>query len=582
MLVPAQSLPARAHAVLVATTPSNGALLTEAPEEVRLEFNEPVEIALGAVRVFDSSARRIDSGKVTHPEGNPNAVAVKLSPSGAGTYLVAWRVVSSDSHPVSGAFTYSVGRAAPDEQGTSSVEVDFAPDAATAGLYRTVRFAAYTSIVMLIGGCFFLAALWPQGRGTARARRILWGSWVAATLLSIGGVPIHGVYASALPLSSVFRIDVLRSAFSTKLAVLWLARGALLLVSAPLILWLFKEKRDPNENGVEDAGRPHSLWAVSASTVALAIAILTALSGHAGATPPVAVSVFVAALHLLGVSVWVGGLVMLVAVAAFRAKDAELAKLAPAFSTTALWSVGVIFLSGVLQSWRQLGGPAGLYTTYGVLLGAKVVLFAAALFAASASRNWVRSLARRAQDGDAGHAGPDSIDEDRAAQPDAANSGAESTATSAGEAQVALRRQGLTRPVFVEVVIVCAVLLVTAFLVDTEPAKSAISKPFTAEVEGSNFTTIVIADPAKRGANTLHFLALTPEGKPKPVENIRARLTLPSKEIGPLVVEPDFAGVGHYISEGYRIPLSGDWQMEVILRLSPIDEERVVLTVPVR
>ena len=100
---------ALAHARLDSSTPSNDQVLRRAPQQVLLRFSEPVETAFGSVRVIDGAARRVDDARTTRPD--PTAVAVGLpSDLSPGTYTVAWRVVPADSHPVSGAFVFHIGK----------------------------------------------------------------------------------------------------------------------------------------------------------------------------------------------------------------------------------------------------------------------------------------------------------------------------------------------------------------------------------------------------------------------------------------------------------------------------------------
>ena len=73
-----------------------------------LRFDEAVSTLPGSVRVFDSKVERVDSGAVEKPTSD--SVSVGLPDDlGGGTYVVAWRVISADSHPVRGAFAFSIG-----------------------------------------------------------------------------------------------------------------------------------------------------------------------------------------------------------------------------------------------------------------------------------------------------------------------------------------------------------------------------------------------------------------------------------------------------------------------------------------
>ncbi|MEY2416648.1 MAG: copper transport protein [Ilumatobacteraceae bacterium] len=98
-----------AHAELLSSDPQPGAVLDTAPAHITLKFNEPVEISLGAMRLFDGTGASINISTARHPDGQGAAVEVDLPALKNGSYVVDWRVVSADSHPVHAAFTFQVG-----------------------------------------------------------------------------------------------------------------------------------------------------------------------------------------------------------------------------------------------------------------------------------------------------------------------------------------------------------------------------------------------------------------------------------------------------------------------------------------
>ena len=110
-IIIATATPVFAHAVLLQTTPTAGQILLKPPRDVTLRYNEPVEASLGAIRLYDSSGRRIDTGATTKPSAQVVAVPIRTTLR-AGAYVVTWRVISADSHPVQGSFTFQVGTAA--------------------------------------------------------------------------------------------------------------------------------------------------------------------------------------------------------------------------------------------------------------------------------------------------------------------------------------------------------------------------------------------------------------------------------------------------------------------------------------
>ncbi len=102
--------PASAHASLLGSEPTPGGVYSSSPSAVTLRFSEPVEVALGGVRVFAASTEtRVETGAPDHPDGNGSYVTVDLPKLDDGTFVVTWRVISADSHPIEGAFTFQVG-----------------------------------------------------------------------------------------------------------------------------------------------------------------------------------------------------------------------------------------------------------------------------------------------------------------------------------------------------------------------------------------------------------------------------------------------------------------------------------------
>jgi copper transport protein len=81
---------ASAHAYLVSTDPASGAVSKSSPSRVTLVFDEGVATTSGALGVYDSNGRHVDSGVVLRPAGDSVAVAISRVLA-RGTYTVAWR-----------------------------------------------------------------------------------------------------------------------------------------------------------------------------------------------------------------------------------------------------------------------------------------------------------------------------------------------------------------------------------------------------------------------------------------------------------------------------------------------------------
>lgn len=115
--------PASAHAALRGTDPDDGSVVQRAPRHLTLTFTESVGLLDDSFRVFGPDQRRVHTGEAQHADGQSDTARVGLPKKLAqGTYTVAWRVVSADSHPVSGAFTFSVGK-----RSATTAQVDTGP-----------------------------------------------------------------------------------------------------------------------------------------------------------------------------------------------------------------------------------------------------------------------------------------------------------------------------------------------------------------------------------------------------------------------------------------------------------------------
>jgi copper transport protein len=189
--------PVDAHAELISTEPAAGARLDAAPAQVVLRFTESVDVSDDAIEVLSASGDPVDVGDPAHPNGERSSIAVGLPSLDDATYVVSWRVISSDSHPVSGVFTFGVGDAG---AALSDADAQVLANEARAGAgsdrlvgvsYGVVRFAAFAGLVVLIGGAVFAAGWWPASGGDRRARRILAGAWWVALGATVASIPLQ-------------------------------------------------------------------------------------------------------------------------------------------------------------------------------------------------------------------------------------------------------------------------------------------------------------------------------------------------------------------------------------------------------
>ena len=140
--------------------------------------------------------------------------------------------------------------------------------------------------------------------------------------------------------------------------------------------------------------------------------------------------------------------------------------------------------------------------------------------------------------------------------------------------------------VFVEVLGAIAVIVVTALLVNTVPAKTALGQ----ETFGASDVTLksskvwidVAASPGIAGVNDVHVSALTPDGAPLKLAELTVTVDLPGKKIAPINVPLRNLGAGHYVSPGFDFALGGNWRVTALPRLDEINEVTLVGTIGVR
>lgn len=101
-----------AHAKLEQTSPAKGEQLNVAPKEIRLTFNEAVELALARIVVVGPTGEVALAPLELAPRAENVAVARIEGPLQAGTYTVSWQVAGGDSHPIRGEYTFSIATGA--------------------------------------------------------------------------------------------------------------------------------------------------------------------------------------------------------------------------------------------------------------------------------------------------------------------------------------------------------------------------------------------------------------------------------------------------------------------------------------
>jgi copper transport protein len=357
--------PAAAHAELVDSTPENGARLNQAPDQVALEFTESIGLIDEGIRLLDADGQAVET---PDPIADGSTVRWEMPvdlPDGA--YLVNWRVLSGDSHPVAGAFSFGVG----DDVTVEPVVAD-APAAFDAPWPVIVaRFGGYLGFTVLTGAIVFALACWKPARDHSRTQTLLRTGFVVALLSTILGLLLQGPYAAGQPLTRLFDRALVSEATNSVFGA-WTQIRVYVLLAMSGVLW----PRGAMETRLNQ-------WIAGGGVVALAVTFSG--TSHAAASGSFTERVMDST-HVLTAGIWAGGLLAFTWTATTRGEKPGTRAFA-AFSSIALVAVLVLITTGTINSLYRLDTVDALWDTdYGQVLSLKFVLFAAALGFAGISR----------------------------------------------------------------------------------------------------------------------------------------------------------------------------------------------------
>lgn len=492
---------AHGHALLARSNPAANAELSRAPAYIELFFTEPVEPQLSTARVLNAQGVAVDNGDARVDALDPTRMQVSLRSLPDGVYIVDWRVVSSvDDHLTRGAFPFAVGEADLSALAPATQLSDISP------VVVAQRWLTYVALMVLWGGALFGLVVW---RATPMPfTRQVWQGAVAVGLAA---------HALAL-LTQVGQVnDTLFGApwepaayavlFDTRFGTLWLARLALWLALAALVM--------------RPQATPGGLAGLSAGLVAV-----FSLSGHGAAQPDPLWPIVNTAMHVAAAGAWLGGLLWL-ALGWWQARPQAI-QAVPRFSALALVSVAALTLSGVYAAVLQVESPMALVSTlYGQLLLGKVVLAGLALALGAANLLVVSPQVT--------------------------------------QAQAAPWQALLGRTVRGELGLAALVLLVVGVLATTPPARTPSAEwNHTQTTEG--LTVTLAAQPGRAGMNTFR-VALSEAGQPvTDPREVKLRFTSLNADVAPTDLQLLAEGGGVFGGRGGNLSQPADWQVQVIVR----------------
>jgi copper transport protein len=502
---------AAAHANYVKSNPASDARLTKPPTEVRVTFSETPDARGSDVAVLDTSGNRLDNHDVTLVSDEPNTLRVSLGTIGDGGYLVSWTTVSAvDGHETKGAFAFAINAPLPE------FTKDFAPSAPPpTALEIAGRALSYAGMALLTGLAFFTMFIRvPIDEAEARRER---------RLVMIGGGAL--IIGSALLLLNQGPTIPQRLLLLLGLrALAGLAALGTIAVPAPLL------PADARREAIAFFG--------------LAAGLTATLVSHAAASGDLRY-VALDYLHVIAISIWLGGVVAFSYVAMPSAGSDDprsLGRTIWRFSLTALAAVAVIITTGTLQSLDRLVLLEDLVETpYGIALLAKIALLVGLLgFGALNLLVWGprmrRGLAASAQ---------------------------------------------FWRGVIGETTLFAGVLVAAAFLTAFAPPAQANGAAFDETKHVSGIRIELLTATTLPGRN--RFAVRVQQGL-TPIsgaEKVTLRFTMVEHDMGEQELVATERAPGEYVAEGSPTAMLGTWKVQVIVRLAGHPDIQTLFTVPV-
>lgn len=521
----AGAAPAAAHADLLVSNPAASATLERVPEEIVLDFSEPVTTIEGSIELYAETGIQVDIGTATVAADDPSrVVAADVPEMEAGQFVVAWRVLSADGHLAEGAFSFQVGTSSTvDGDVVSQILAGLSerrrPPAGLEAARHLARFAVFAGLCALFGALAFAVAV---GGGMRRLRTLLIGGWVAAFLGTAVHFVTQGPYAVGGSWSGIVNTGLWGDVWSTRNGKALVARLALLAATGALLM-----------ASRTSTTRSTTWWRSSTALVGAGTIVTLSASGHPSSSSLAGLAVGMDAVHLSAIVLWVGGLMALMRMR--PADDQDEVRIVSVFSRWATVAVPIAVATGLWQAWHLIPSWDDVTaTSWGRALVVKSAFVVAAVTIGGVARWMV-----------ANHLGA-----------------------------------SIKRLLLIELVVVAGVLASTTALVANPPQVQAATRVFTASlVEGTTIVDVTVT-PARLGANEIHLTVRTPNGALAPVESATVRFSQTDSELPPLEVPVEMLGPNHF-SGSVSFLAGGSWTMEILVQVDPSSVTRLTTTVEI-
>ena len=534
---------ADAHAIAVYSDPPDGAVLTDAPQQINITFTNAILPEFTTVRFMDGDGAVIAVAppRVTAQSGSAVVLTVDLPALAPNAYRLLWQSRSQDDlHLTSGSVIFGLKHSPP-----SSRPVDITAVAPVEVMTRwLILFGIAGALGALLVRFFIIDAdVESDGsRAQATARRLRWFGCGSSILAFVGEGALLGVQVMADPQAKPE--TVWRIVGGTDYGLRWLIMQAAL-VGLALTIWLTAKAR----------GR--RLWLRFIGFVVV-LAIVQPMNSHSDRDPSFSLlKVGVDALHVLAASVWIGGVAaLLISVwPLFGRENGRARTYLLRFGRWAALSLVALVATGLYKSSQQVATvDAAFGTFYGQALLVKIelVFFVALLGLVNtamlrpAIANRLRQLIHRPS----------------------------------RSTPFAARR---VRQVLVaEAVLMGGILLAASLLAATPPARGPqwespaqkATRPETVSINVADLVASLSVKPNRPGQNFISVGVFnTRRPAPAPIENVDIRLVAPGDTQNAQPITATRLDESHYQIAGSQFSIAGDWTVSLTVNrrgLAPV------------
>ena len=534
---------ATAHANLVRSEPAAGAVLDVAPNALKLWFSEAPEPAFSRILLFDRAGNAVAGIEQVHADANDaTSLIVQLPALKPGVYTVTWRTASAvDGHVTTGGFAFVIGHdqvlldgliPQPGANVTGSSDVPIAAS--------VIRWLSYLGMAVLVGGFAFVSLVFRPANGETLLGesgfyRVLIVGWILLMAASVAGAILESVNTGA---------DLPGLLLTTRFGLLFGLRIIILFgIGAVLALRLTQ--------------RGDARWWYAGLMLGGVLLFVISLGSHAAALTVPLFPVIADWLHVVAMSVWLGGLIGLLFMLRHlrhidSAGDFSLV-LVRRFSDVATICVTTLGLTGLIQLFFQVGDLYNLFiTSYGQALLVKLLLLVPLLGLGALNLYTTRRKI-------------------------------ETAIKSAATGETFPRPVRLVmRSVTGEILLIGAVLAVTGILTNLPPAREAFGSGAVAHGQADDLRVAVAVNPGLPGLNTFDIYVQDALFRPvNGVQKVALIFGMLEHDMGQEEATATQVGDGHYVVKGSYISMIGTWQVGILVRRSGLYDARTTLALPV-